>query len=207
MFEYIFQHPLAGVALVFLIALTVFVWYKAISSGRKRNEERERIIADLEKEKALRNEFRHVDETTFADGRDNYRLITGMCAHVQMYLEKKENMTQAFNSLSDFKKYVYALGYVFEDGKISLSNFFRSNGEPLLSAANEAVGTVIGGRFADVFTASFNMFDENNEDVSVDDSEIERLDAEYKRLLENEGADIYKKTADYIRENKSEFLQ
>ena len=35
--------------LVLLIALTIFVWYKAIVSGKRRNEERERIIADLEK--------------------------------------------------------------------------------------------------------------------------------------------------------------
>ena len=64
--EYIAQHPWVGVVLVLLIALTVFVWCKAIISGRKRNEERERIIADLEREKALRNEFRNVDEATFS---------------------------------------------------------------------------------------------------------------------------------------------
>ena len=49
-FEYFAQHPWVGVVLVLLIALTVFVWCKAIISGRKRNEEREKIIADLERE-------------------------------------------------------------------------------------------------------------------------------------------------------------
>ena len=53
MFQYIAQHPWIGAVLVLLIALTVFVWYKAIVSGKKRNEERERIIADLEREKGI----------------------------------------------------------------------------------------------------------------------------------------------------------
>ena len=206
MFEYIAQHPLAGVGIVLLIILTVFVWFKAIQSGRKRSAERERIIADLEKEKALRNEFRHIDETTFAEGRDDYRLVTGMCANVQMSIEKKTDMTAAFNELSEVKRFVYALGYVFEDGKVSLSNFFRSNGEPLLSVADKAVKTVIGGEYAEFFSKAFSMFDENNEDVSVDENTVKAYDEKYKSLLENSGKEIYKKAADYIRANKTEFI-
>lgn len=204
MFEYIAQHPLAGVGIALLIILTVFVWFKAIQSGRKRSAERERIIADLEKEKALRNEFRHIDETTFAEGRDDYRLVTGMCANVQMSIEKKTDMTAAFNELSEVKRFVYALGYVFEDGKVSLSNFFRSNGEPLLSVADKAVKTVIGGEYAELFSKAFSMFDENNEDVSVIESDVEKFDSEYKSMLEKDGKEIYKKAADYIRKNKDE---
>ena len=110
MFQYIAQHPWIGVVLVLLIALTIFVWYKAIVSGKKRNEERERIIADLEKEKALRNEFRNPDEATFLPEKDDYRLIVGMCANIQMKLEKATNMNDAFAELSDVKKNVYCLG-------------------------------------------------------------------------------------------------
>lgn len=206
MFEYISAHPLVGLALVLLIILTVFVWFKAIQSGKKRSAERERIIADLEKEKALRNEFRHVDETTFAEGKDDYRLVTGMCANVQMSIEKKTDMTAAFNELSEVKRFIYALGYIFEDGKVSLSNFFRSNGEPLLSTANEAVKSIIGGEYAELFTKAFSMFDENNEEVSVIESEVEKFDSEYKSMFEKDGKEIYKKAADYVRENKTEFI-
>ena len=145
MFEYISQHPLAGVAIAALLMLTVFVWIMAIKSGRKRNEEREKIIAQLEKEKAIRNEFRNIDDTTFAEGKDDFRLVVGMCANVQMSIEKIEDMTGAFNNLSEVKRNVYCLGYVFEDSGKGLSNFFRSNGEPLLSAAKNAADTIIGG--------------------------------------------------------------
>lgn len=205
-FEYIVQHPWVGVVLVLLIALTVFVWCKAIISGRKRNEERERIIADLEREKALRNEFRNVDEATFSEGKDNYRLVIGMCSHVQMKLEKADNMNEAFGELSELKKNVYSLGYVFEDSKKKLSEYFRSNGEPLLSASKAAVNDVIGGTFAELFNKEFIMLDENDETTSVDNGLLEKYDEDFETLMNKSVDEIYKSAADYIRRNKAEFL-
>lgn len=205
MFEYISQHPIAGIALALLAVLTVFVCLKAMIASRKRSEERERIIADIEKEKALRKEFKHVDETTFAQGKDNYRLITGMCAHVQQKIEKKEDMTAAFYELTDVEKYVYALGYVFEDSKNGLSDFFRSNGEPLLSTAEKAVSEIIGGRFSEIFSAEFIMLDENDETTSVDNDALAKMDEEFKNILDGNGDVIYSSVAEYIRSNKDVF--
>ena len=206
MFQYIAQHPWVGVALVLLIALTVFVWCKAITSGKKRNEEREKIIADLEREKALRNEFRNPDESTFSEDKDDYRLIVGMCANVQMKLEKASNMNEAFSELSEVKKNVYCLGYVFEDSKNKLSEYFRSNGEPLLSASKNAVNEVIGGDFGEIFNKEFVMLDENDETTSVDNDLLSKYDGQFSNLISEKGAEIYKKAADYIRSNKDEFL-
>ncbi len=206
MFEYISQHPIAGVAVAALALLTVFVCIKAMLASKKRSEERERIIADIEKEKALRKEFKLVDETTFAEGKDDYRLVVGMCAHIQLSLEKREDMTLAFSELSELKRHVYALGYVFEDSKNALSDFFRANGEPLLYTANEAVKNVIGGKFAELFEAEYTMLDENNATVSVDNGALETMNGEFKALLEAEGEKIYALVADYIRANRREFL-
>ncbi len=205
MFEYISQHPIAGIALALLAVLTVFVCLKAMIASRKRSEERERIIADIEKEKALRKEFKYVDETTFAQGKDNYRLITGMCAHVQQKIEKKEDMTAAFYELSDVEKSVYALGYVFEDSKNGLSDFFRANGEPLLSAAEKAVREIIGGRFSELFTAEFIMLDENDETTSVDNEALAKMDEEFRNILDLNGDEIYSSAAVFIRSNKDIF--
>ena len=206
MFQYIAQHPWVGAALVLLIALTVFVWCKAITSGKKRNEEREKIIADLEREKALRNEFRNPDESTFSEDKDDYRLIVGMCANVQMRLEKASNMNVAFSELSEVKKNTYCLGYVFEDSKNKLSEYFRSNGEPLLSASKNAVNEVIGGDFGEIFNKEFVMLDENDETTSVDNDLLSKYDNQFSNLISEKGAEIYKKTAEYIRSNKDEFL-
>lgn len=206
-FEYIAQHPLVGVGLVALLLLTVFVWFKAIASGKKREEEKKKIIAELEKEKALRNEFRTVNEDTFSPEKDDYRLIVGMCANVQMSIEKAEDINAAFAELSQTKRNIYCLGYVFEDSQKGLSNFFRSNGEPLLSTAKNAVDELLDGAFAKIFNSEFIMLDENDETTSVNEERLAELDGEFESLMATDGEKIYSLAADYIRSAKGEFLE
>lgn len=204
-FEYISQHWYAGVALVLLVVLTVFVWIRAAISGKKRSEERERIIAGIEREKALRKEFKAVDDSTFSNT-DDYRLIIGMCAHIQQRIENETDMNAAFSALPEPEKYAYALGYVFEDSKNGLSEFFRANGEPLLSVSLDAVRKVIGGDFAEVFEKEFVMLDENDETTSVDDRELEVLDGKFTSIIGSDADGIYAKVSSYIRSNKNVFM-
>lgn len=205
-FEYISNHWYAGAALVLLIILTVFAWIMAAISGRKRNEERERIIAELEKEKALRREFKTIDESTFAEDKDDCRLVMGMCAHIQQKIEKIEDMNGEFEKLSDIEKYVYSLGYVFEDSRNGFSGFFRLNGKPLVPVAVEAVDDVIGGEFAELFKKVYEMLDEDNESVSVDDDALDKLDEAAVEFTAENDAELYAKVASYIRVNKDYFL-
>ncbi|MBR0348722.1 MAG: hypothetical protein IIX16_03690 [Clostridia bacterium] len=204
-FEYISQHWYAGAALVLLVILTVFVWIRAAISGKKRSEERERIIAEIEREKALRKEFKTVDDSTFSKA-DDYRLIIGLCAYIQQKIENETDMNAAFSALSEIEKYAYVLGYVFEDSKKGLSEFFRANGEPLLSVSLDAVRKVIGGDFAEIFEKEFVMLDENDETTSVDNKELDVLDSRFSTIIENEGSEVYAKVASYLRLNKNYFL-
>ena len=206
MIEYISQHWYVGVILAVLVVLLIFAWYEAIMASKKHNEEREKIIADLEREKKLRNEFRHIDETIFTEGKDDYRLVIGICAFVQMKIEKAADMNSAFAELSQVKKNAYCLGYVFEDSRVKLSEFFRSNGEPLLSCAKTAVDEIIGGEFAEIFDKMSVMLDDNDETTSVDEDKINQWNGEFSALMEEKSGEIYSEAAAYIRENKDEFL-
>lgn len=205
-FSYIASHWYVGLALVLLIILTVFVWIMALVSGRKRREERERIIAELEKEKALRKEFKVVDNSTFAEDKDDYRLVIGMCAHIQQKIEKEENMNDAFMQLAEVERYVYALGYVFEDSRNGISGFFRLNGEPLVSVSVEAVDRVIGGEFSELFQSVYRMFDDDDEAVSVDEEFLQKADEKSIELIANDGSEIFAAAAEYIRSNKNHFI-
>ena len=95
---------------------------------------------------------------------------------------------------------------MFEDSKKKLSEYFRSNGEPLLSASKAAVNDVIGGTFAELFNKEFIMLDENDETTSVDNGLLEKYDEDFETLMNKSADEIYKSAADYIRRNKAEFL-
>ncbi len=193
---------------IILIGLTVFMWIKAIISGQKRKEERDRIIAQLEKEKALRNQFRVLDKSMIDNSDiDDERLIFGVAANVQMSIEKLDNMNEAFLCLDEKKQFIYALNYVFEDSKYErLSDFFRNNGEPLTSVAQKAVCAVVGGEFERIFTSQFSMLDDNNEDISFDAAEVENLDRCYLDFMKNNKDSVLKTVSDYIRINFDSFM-
>lgn len=192
---------------IILIGLTVFMWIKAIVSGQKRKEEREKIIAQLENEKALRNQFRNIDKSLFTDETiDEERLVFGFAANVQMSIEKLDNMNEAFLKLNDAKQNVYALSYVFEDSKyITLSDFFRANGEPLTSIAQRAVIDVIGGEFAEIFSQQFAMLDDNNEDISFDSEKVNELDARFCDFMKENKCPVIRTVVDYIKANFEQF--
>ena len=50
------------------------------------------------------------------------------------------------------------------------------------------------------------MLDENDETTSVDNDLLSKYDDQFSNLISEKGAEIYKKTAEYIRSNKDEFL-
>jgi len=204
--KYFSSHPIVGVAFVLLIALTVFVWIKAVQSGNKRSAERDKIIAGIENEKKLRNDYREINEEVIKNETDKFRLIQGVCANIQMSIEKLPDINAEFLKLNDAKRYIYCIGYLLEDSKLKLSEFFRSNGEPLLSHSYKAVNEVIGGDFAKIFNTEYSMFDENNEDVSVSNELIEKTDSEYSDYINKNINDICDVCINYIKENLSDLI-
>lgn len=208
-FSYIFSSWYVAAAMLALLALTIFFWIKALKSGRKRSEERDRIIAELEKEKALRAQFKNLDESMItSDEIDDERLLFGVAMSIQMSIEKKEDLTAAFEALNEEKKNIYALNFVFEDSKYEhLSAFFRSNGEPLLSYASRAVKALLSDDFSTLFEKMYSMMDENREDISFDENQLEALDGEFKSLLQSKKDEILKTIANYIKASKTALLQ
>ncbi len=205
LFDYLVQNPLWIVILTVLFVLMIVMFVLASKSGRKRQEEREKIIAKLEKEKAVRREYRTLTEQSFEA--DNEKLLFGVAANIQIGLEKEGDMTSAFNELPEYKRFIYALNYVFEDSEYtSLSTFFRCNGQPLTGTAARAVRKIAGDDLSEIFEPMYNMFDDDNEDVSFSESEINSLDEKYKVFMESEKNTVLKKIADYIRMNKENFL-
>ena len=98
-----------------------------------------------------------------------------------------EDPEKVFGKFTEAQKYIYTLYYFLEDTESdSLSFFFRNNGEPLTFLASKALCAVGENELSLIAEKEFSMYDENNEEVSVDKDEIENLDGEFKAKLQKQ---------------------
>lgn len=205
-FEFIASRPYIGLILILLIAATVVMWIKAAAASQRHREFRDAEIARIEKEKALRNDYKVITDSTF-DTDDKERLLFGIAANIQMFLEKQDDMNAAFFALPEEKRLAYSLSYVFEDsGDSELSKFFKSNGQPLTGEAEKAVKKIIGGKFHENFSAFYRMTDDDCEDVSYDEKKSGEFDKAYSEIMRSEKSDIFSLIADYLKSNKDIFI-
>ena len=200
--EYALLWTVLGVSLIGC----VFLWYKAMKSSQERARKREAEIARLKYERELREEFAEPTQQLLIDT-PPARLIEGLCGNIQVWLEQQPDMLAAFHALPEPKRRIYALGYLVQESRDTLSEFFRKNGDPLTTAAMEAVQMIVGGEFAEIFNKEFAAYDNNNEEVSLIDKEILLLDARFYALQQNFGEDVlYAEVKEYILANAVKIL-
>jgi len=194
------DHPIMYTVALGLVVLCVFAWTKAMKASRRRQAQRNAIITELEREKALRQEFKTPTQQQLEDT-SPARLLEGLCAHVQLRLEKEDDMEVAFHALPEPARFAYALGYVVQDSREQLSEFFRKNDQPLTGVAMQAVDKLIGDEFAESFRAQYEAFDENNETVSLIESAVEASDIRFSALTEQLGDELYMQAKNYFLAN------
>lgn len=189
-----------AVALVAVIALTAFVWYKALKASSKRNAAKRELITKLEHEKKLREEYAVLTADKLRSAEPEM-LAEGVGTNIQMYLEKQPDMNAAFEALTEPKKYAYAICYIVQDGSKKLSEFFRANGKPLTPVALAAVEEIIGGEYADVFKKEYDIFDDDNETDSFNENEVSRLDEKSAELFAKEKDKFFSDIKEYYISN------
>jgi len=182
------------------------LWYKAMTSARARRIRRDEEIARITRERELREEFASPSQELMIQT-PPARLIEGLSGNIQAWLEEQPNLLEAFHAMPEPRRWVYALGYLVQESSTALSEFFRKNGEPLTTAAMEAVQMLVGGEFAELFNKEFAAYDNKNEEVSLLDKEILLLDTRFHALLQKLGEDIlYAEVKEYILANQVIFL-
>jgi len=200
--EYTLLWAVLGISLLGCI----FLWYLAMKSSQERTRRRNEEIARLTYERELREEFANPTQQLLIDT-PPARLIEGLSSNVQTWLEAQPDMRAAFHALPEQKRWVYALGFLVQESREALSEFFRKNGDPLTTAAMEAVQMIIGGEFAEVFNQEFAAYDNDNEEVSLLDKEILLLDARFHALLLQFGENVlYAEIKEHILSNSIIFL-
>ena len=200
----IHDYPVMYLVVLAAALLCLFLWVLAMRSSRRRRGEKDALIAVLEREKELREAFQSVTQQMLIDIPPE-RLMEGLCCSIQMALEKEPDMQAAYDALPQPRRLIYALGYVIQDGRGRLSEFFRKNGQPLTKAALDAVQSLVGGEYAEIFKHEYDAFDESNEQASLIREEIAKGDARFAALLAEQGGALYALAKEYVLANSTKF--
>ena len=114
--------------LIVLCGITVFVLSKASAAAKKHNNERDALLREYDRKKALKDEFSFLTREK-AESSDPETLFEGVSAVLQAKTEKAEDPEKVFGKFTETQKYIYTLYYFLEDTESdSLSFFFRNNG-------------------------------------------------------------------------------
>ncbi len=184
------------------IILAVFVWIKALKSGKERRERLKKEAEIWKKEYELREEFKVLSKEKI-NSSQNSKLLKGVCMNIQIFLEKETDMEKSFLLLPLEKQYIYALNYFDEDASKSLSFFFKQNSPPLTTVLCDSLRAVGYTEIIDLVEKIGPMYEEDN-DISIDYGIIDKTDEKFKELYsENK---LYDLTAKFIKNNLNVFI-
>lgn len=184
------------------VILAVILWIKAIASSKERRERLKREAAIWKRDYELRESYTVLTEEKLKSAEET-ELLHGVAMNIQVALEKSDDMTASFNALPNEKKYIYALEYFDEDAKKNLSEFFKNNGEPLVSVVPYALNSVGAGKYTEFFGKLMPMYDPDSEE-SVDYTLISQVDEEFSEKYDSD--ELCRLCAKYILKNRALFL-
>lgn len=201
--QYLIERPYWFVIFGVLILITLFVCIKAGQASSKRYKANEAIMKKLKEENILRNEFAVLTDSLIEKS-EPAKLFKGVALNLQKRVSDAADMNTEFEKLTQEQKEIYALSFVAEDGSEKLSEFFKTNGQPVTGIALEAFKRIFDGSAVEIFEREYNSFDENNEDTSVIPEEIQKSDEEFAQLIFSDT--ICDTAGKFIKENSEKFI-
>ncbi len=165
--------------LLVLIVITVFAIKKASAAVKKHNATIRQQEAELERYKFLLDKYTDITGTVAAEC-DAAELTEGITAVLQRQIEKAVHLNEEFDNAEEWRKTVYSLYYFAEDCETSLSFFFKNNGDPIPALAVKGVGEINENKISSCVALQYSMFDDNNENVSLDQNRVSELDEKFR---------------------------
>ncbi|MGN0520055.1 MAG: hypothetical protein ACI4LB_04885 [Candidatus Fimenecus sp.] len=186
---------------IVLCVVTAFVLKKASAALQQHNSDTKQMYDEIERLKALKDKYKNADAKLIAEAPAD-ELLEGMCAVLQAKIERAENANDCFCVFCAPQKAVYTLQFFLEDCTENLSAFFKINGEPLTGALSAALAEIGETALSALATELYAMYDEKNEDVSLDAAEIARIDSEFSEKFDRER--VLQQTKVYIEAHFAE---
>lgn len=200
--EILIEYWYLWLILILLIIGVVFLWKKAIERSRKMREAHKKEMEFIENAQRLRGEDNRMSAEKIRTAGDE-GLFQGVAANIQVSLQKTGTPDASFGDYPEPARNVYALWFLLDDlreGK--LSDFFRQSTQPLTGQLVAAMEIVEGGRLSQIVRQEFNMFDEDNEGVSLDYKVTMECDERFAQLAEKHP--LEPRILEYIRAHADE---
>ncbi len=168
-----------GIGAILIVFLVVFV----IASKRfsKRAKMKKEFYAKADRQRANMLKYKDADADVLRSA-PAAEMIEGLAAGVQEEIADCAAPNAAFRELPLWRRYAYAAYYFFSDSEIKLSGFFRNSGEPLLSTAMECLEKTGMEEYLSLIRKEYEMLDDDNDAVSVEETKIAAWDADFARL-------------------------
>lgn len=200
--EILIEYWYLWLILVLLIIGVVFLWKKAIERSRKMREAHKKEMEFIENAQRLRGEDNRMSAEKIRTSGDE-GLFQGVAANIQVSLQKTGTPDASFSEYPEAARNVYALWFLMDDaGKGKLSDFFRQSTQPLTGQLVQAVQAIGAEKAYQIIKQEFNMFDEDNEGVSLDYKAVMECDEKFSHLLEKHPLELL--ILGYIREHADE---
>ena len=180
---------------VVLCVAAAFVLKKASAALQQHNSDTKQMYAEIERLKSLKEKYKNADEQQIAAAPAE-EALAGMCAVLQAKVERAENANACFRAFSVPQKTVFTLQFFLEDCEEKLSAFFKNNGEPLTGALPAALSALANEMYA--------MYDENNEETSLNPTEVFRLDGAFSEIFVRDS--VLEHTKAYIAVHYADIL-
>lgn len=191
-------------AFAVLCVITVFVLRKASQAMRLHSDEQKKMFDEIEHLKVLKAKFKNA-EAEVAASAEPRELLDGAYAVLQSELEREENPDRLFAKMPEPCRYTYTLFCFVEDAQANgLTYFFQHNGTALLQYAVGALDAVRQAELAALARAEYAMFDDSNEEVSLDSEKFAEFDAEFQKLYNAES--LLNSVKQYILTHREEIL-
>jgi hypothetical protein len=188
--------------IIILIPITVYVCYRAALASKQARLEREKTIDELNRAKSLKDEFSGISKEDLLNA-DNERTLLGIALLIDLKLRKEIRPNEAFKELSEKKQIAYTLNCILEDTNGSVSAFFKRNTEPITSLASTALEKAGLNELSELFGEVYPMYDEDNEETSLDAEKIKAADEKFGSLFDKEKYIV--SAARFIKDNATDF--
>ena len=183
MIDYFIANPRYILLIFALLIVTIFLCFEAARSSIKRGRENQKILDRLNKEKELIEKYKAFERGENPQVCDE-NLVRGKALLIQSRVSNASDINAFFDSLCREDKILYALECFLEDYNGSLSSFFKLNTQPLTPLCKEFFEKYYENKkVSEIYNRLYCIFDENNEEISFEKSEVEGLDEEFAEVF------------------------